>query len=125
MKIQKDSPIFIIDDDPFWTALLTQILASMGYVKISTYNNGTDGLSNLTLNPALIFLDYQMEDVNGLEVLQKIKEYNAKIRVIFCTAHQDLSVAINAMAFGSFDYLLKENATKKEVASIVSNLVNK
>ncbi len=110
---------FIVDDDPFWTAMLSQILAELGYTDIVTFTNGNDCLSSLQLDPNLIFLDYQMEGMDGIDVLKKIKTYNPGVGVVFCTAHEDLSVAVDAMQEGSFDYLLKVNANKKEVASIL------
>jgi DNA-binding NtrC family response regulator len=125
MELPFNSQIFIIDDDPFWTAMLSQMLEEIGYKNILTYDNGSEGLQNLNQNPRLIFLDYQMEGINGLEVLQKIKKSNVNIDVVFCTAHEDLSVALNAMQFGSLDYLLKENATKKEVAILINSIVSR
>jgi DNA-binding NtrC family response regulator len=115
--------IFIVDDDPFWTAMLSQMLHDLGYEYIKEYSNGTECLDHLHLNPHLIFLDYQMgDDMNGLEVLQKVKDYYPGIGVVFCTALEDLSVAVNAISFGSFDYLLKSNANPKEVAEIVKKV---
>lgn len=113
---------FIVDDDPFWTAILTQLLNELGYTNIITFSNGTDCLNNLHLNPNLVFLDFQMEDMNGIEVLQKIKNYYPGIGVVFCTALEDLSIAVNAMKNGSFDYLLKSNANKKELKSILNEM---
>ncbi len=114
--------IIIVDDDPFWTAMLSQMLNELDYSNITTISNGKDCLDNLQLNPHLIFLDYQMEDMDGLEVLQKVKEYYPGIGVVFCTALEDLNVAVNAMKYGSFDYLLKSNATSKEVEGIIKNM---
>ena len=125
MKIQNIKRTFIVDDDPFWTAMLTQMLTNLGYENIVTFSNGKDCIDNLHLNPSLVFLDYQMEEMDGLEVLQQVKNYYPGIGVVFCTAHEDLSVAVNAMKFGSFDYLLKSNATKKEVASIIAHMGEK
>lgn len=119
MKYSTDSKIFIADDDPFWTAILTQMLNDLGYTDIVSFDNGTDCLTNLRQNPELVFLDYRMEDINGLEVLKEIKKLNPGIGVIFCTAHEDLSIAIEAMNCGSFEYLLKANASKKELSELV------
>ena len=119
MKQNNIKRTFIVDDDPFWTAILSEILTSLGYTSIETFSNGKECMDNLHHNPNLVFLDYQMEDMDGLEVLQKIKEYYPGIGVVFCTAHEDLEVAVNAMKFGSFDYLLKSNANKREVAAII------
>ncbi|MFM2325802.1 MAG: hypothetical protein RIR31_4 [Bacteroidota bacterium] len=125
MKIKKDTQIFIVDDDPVWTVMLTKMLNDLGCSNILTYSNGTDCISNLQHNPKLVFLDFQMEDINGLDVLQKIKKYNAEIGVLFCTAQEDLSVAIDAMKHGSFDFILKTNTTKQKIASIIENMADK
>jgi len=125
MKQQNINRIFIVDDDPFWTAILSEILTDLNYTKIETFSSGQDCIENLHLNPNLVFLDYKMEDMNGLEVLEKIKSYYPGIGVVFCTAHEDLSVAVTAMKHGSFDYLLKLNANKKEVLSIIENMGEK
>jgi DNA-binding NtrC family response regulator len=116
--------IFIVDDDPFWTTLLHKILTELGHTNIITFSNGKECIEKLHLNPELIFLDYQMEEMDGLDVLKKIKEYFPGIGVIFCTAYEDISVAVNAMEYGSYDYLLKENATIREVSNIVENMIS-
>lgn len=102
--------------------MLSQMLTDLGYTNINLFSNGTECINNLDLAPNLVFLDYQMEDMDGLEVLKKIKDFNASIGVVFCTAHEDLSVAVDAMKYGSFDYLLKSNASKNEVAGIIKNM---
>ena len=111
--------IFIVDDDPMWTAILSQILTNMGYENIITFENGASAVDNLHLNPEIVFLDYQMDDMDGLEVLSRIKGYYPGIQVIFCTAYEDLNIAVNAIENGSVEYLLKGNATKSEVQSIL------
>lgn len=122
MKTSKK--IVVVDDDPFWTAMLTQMLSDLGFTNITTFDDGATYVNNLQLSPDLVFLDYQMEGMDGLEVLQKIKGYDPSTGVVFCTSHEDLGVAVDAIRYGSFDYLLKGNATKKEVSSIVNNAIN-
>lgn len=76
----------------------------------------------LTEKPDVIFLDVQMPGYSGFDVLEQIKETNAKI--IFTTAHKDY--AINAIKKGAFDYLLKpldieelKNCVKRAADEIV------
>jgi CheY-like chemotaxis protein len=114
--------IFLVDDDPFWTALLSKMLKELGYTNIYTFNNGADCIDNLHLNPHMVFLDYKMEGFNGLEVLEQIKDYYPGIPVVFCTAHEDLTVALSAIENGSADYLLKGNSTPNEVSRIMDSL---
>jgi DNA-binding NtrC family response regulator len=125
MKINNIKRTFIVDDDPFWTTMLSQMLTDLGYSNVVSLENGQNCIDNLHLNPNLVFLDYEMDILNGIEVLKKIKEYYPGIGVVFCTAHEDLSVAVDAMQNGSFDYLLKSNATKKELARIIQNMSEK
>ena len=123
MKQEISKKTFIVDDDPFWTAMLIQILTDLGYTNIVTFSNGADCIKNLDQNPVLIFLDYQMEHMDGLKVLPKIKNYNAEIVVIFCTDQKELSVAVNAMKNGSFDYLVKCNSAENDLATVIKNML--
>lgn len=114
--------IFLVDDDPFWVAVLKQILAEIGYTNVLTFEGGEDCLVNLYLNPEVIFLDKEMQDMDGLDVLDKIKESNPSIEVVFCTSLEDLSVAIKALRSGSNDFLLKTNVNKKEVSELLEKI---
>lgn len=121
MSTLQNKRIFLVDDDPFWTATLNQIISELGYSDIHTFSSGKECVSNLHLNPVLIFLDYQMDDMDGIEALKRIKKYYPGIGVIFCTAYEDLSIAVNAIELGSFEYLLKSNVTYDEISSIIEN----
>jgi CheY-like chemotaxis protein len=125
MKLQNNLRIFIVDDDPFWAAILQQILSNLGYSNIYIFMSGEECLKHLHLNPVMVFLDYQMSSMDGLEVLHKIKDYFPGINVIFCTALEDISVAIEAINWGCSEYLLKSNANRKVLSNLLSqqNLV--
>ncbi len=114
--------VFIVDDDRFWSELLGGILTDMGVSQVSTFSTSEDCLKNLHLNPDLIFTDYQMEELNGLELLKMIKMNNHHSQVVFCTAHEDLSVACNAIKYGSMDYFLKSNLNRYVVEDILKSL---
>ena len=113
------STVFIVDDDHFWTELLAGILEEIGIHQIFTFSTSIDCLKNLHLAPDLIFTDYQMNELNGLELLKMIKINNQETRVIFCTAHEDLSVACKAIKFGSMDYFLKSNLNRHTIENIL------
>lgn len=121
MKNLQTFPAFIVDDDPFWTAILEQILIGIGITDIHTFEDGVDCLDQIHLNPALIFLDYQMSNSDGLDILQKIKASSPEVEVVFCTALESLEVAIAAMEFGSAEYLLKSTVTDEVVKELVSS----
>ncbi len=115
--------IFLVDDDPFWTSVLYKTLVELGYRNLTCFSNGQDCVNSLHLNPSTIFLDYQMEEIDGIEVLRKVKAHLPDINVIFCTAFEDLSIAVDAIALGSYDYLLKSHASPQAVKSILNHMV--
>ncbi|WP_343561420.1 response regulator [Sphingobacterium sp.] len=114
--------IFIVDDDPVVTAMLSKILKDLGVIDISIFSDGESCLDQLEEKPDIIFLDYQMEKMNGLEVLQELRKITSESAVVFTTALEDLSVAMQSIAQGSIEFLLKKNISKKEVQKILSEI---
>lgn len=125
MNFTNNSKIFIVDDDKVWTAILTHLLNKLGYYNIDTFSNGKACIENLKEKPDLIFLDYQMGDLNGLFVLQEIKTKYPLMRVVFSTSYEDLEVAMKALNQGSFDFLLKSNASIKVLQFLIQNIQQK
>ncbi|MBT8219534.1 MAG: response regulator [Bacteroidia bacterium] len=121
-NVNKDSRIFLVDDDPFWTAMLYKMLVDLGYQNICSFSCGTDFLQSLHLNPDIIFLDYQMEDMDGIEVLVRTKQENPEINIIFCTGYEDLNIAVHAIEFGSSEYLLKNNVDLQSLHATLNGI---
>ena len=55
----------------------------------------------------LAIVDYQLQDVSGIEVLKEIKKYRPSVPVILVTAHGDEDVAAKAFRSGAKDYIKK------------------
>jgi FixJ family two-component response regulator len=122
MKTALQKKIFIVDDDPFWNIRMTQMLTNLGYTNIVSFESGEGCINNLHLNPVIIFLDYQMKAMDGLEVLRRAKDYFPGINIVFCTAKEDMGIAINAMKSGSFDFLIKHKTTEEQLGSILESM---
>jgi DNA-binding NtrC family response regulator len=120
--MKKNARIFIVDDDPMWVAILSEMLAGIGLHNITSFSNGADCLESIHLAPKIVFLDYKMDDLDGLKVLQEIKFNYTDITVIFCTAHDDLRVAVDALRFGSYDYLNKAKTSYAELKHVIDCL---
>ncbi|KAF0132752.1 MAG: two component sigma54 specific Fis family transcriptional regulator [Candidatus Saganbacteria bacterium] len=102
----KKAIILIVDDEESLRDSM-RILLSADYDLIFAAN-GNEALQILKNNsPHLIFLDIRMPDMNGLEVLSKIKEMDLDIDVIMVTAMNTVSYAVEAMRRGAYDYLTK------------------
>ena len=96
----------IIDDDPFIRDLLIDKL-NQYFPEINilgTAKNGQEGLEYIEqLQPDLVFLDVEMTDMTGFELLSKVE--NIDFKVIFITSYKHY--AIKAIRFNALDYLLK------------------
>lgn len=99
--------ILIVDDDEVMQETLSDVLRRRGY-EIFSVGSGNDALSVMKKSVIdLILLDMRLPDVNGLEVLKKIKELDTEILVIIMTAYSDVETAVTAMKSGAYHYINK------------------
>lgn len=103
--------MIIADDHPMTLAGMKNFVETLGYHVIATY---TDGLSAyegvLKLTPAIVILDLNMPKMNGLEVLEKLREENNKIKIILYTMYHEKSFFTKAKDLGVNGYILKDFA---------------
>jgi two-component system LytT family response regulator len=106
--VKKAQPIsaIIVDDDPFCSYqlrdLLTRFVPSIDIKAIC--DSAEDGLEQIAAHqPELVFLDVEMPEMNGFEMLRKLPAINFEI--IFTTAFEQY--AIKAIRFSALDYLVK------------------
>ena len=103
----KDYNILVIDDEAAQRDVLTGYLKKKGY-KIFSASSGQEGIEITKNNPVDIILsDFKMPDLNGIEVLELIKEINPEISFVIVTAYGTVENAVKAMRLGAFDYISK------------------
>ena len=103
----KRNKILVVDDEHLIRWSLEQNLKKQGY-EVVTAGDGEEALRLVREEqPDLVLLDIQMPGINGIEALEKIKEYDEEIVVIMVTAHGGLETAVNAMRLGAYDYVSK------------------
>ncbi len=101
------SKILVVDDQKTVCYSLQRFLQSEGY-DVHTATSGEDALSVLNdANPDLVIMDVRMPEMDGLEVLRRIKESHPKVQVIMMTAFSTTEKAIEAIKLGAYDYLTK------------------
>lgn len=114
---------FIVDDDVYCANMHEQFLTSLGHKDITYYNNGTDCLNNLDQKPDIIFLDHNMEDLTGFEVLKKIKRYNPNIFVVMVSGQETITTAVDSLKYGAFDYVIKDDKVSEKMALIINKII--
>jgi DNA-binding NtrC family response regulator len=99
--------ILFVDDDRAILEIVREYLAEIGY-HIDVVDNGLAALERIKEKPYhIVFTDIKMPDIDGLELLSAIKEYRPETEVIIVTGHGSMESAIQAMKYGSYDYLQK------------------
>ncbi|CAA7392884.1 response regulator [Chryseobacterium fistulae] len=123
METNQNLKLFIVDDDRFCANVYEKYLKNHNYENISYFSNGEECLDELYNNPDIIFLDYNMDDLNGFEVLKKIKRYNPNIYVIMVSGQESIDTAVNALKYGAFDYLVKDDNVCKRMKETVEKII--
>jgi DNA-binding NtrC family response regulator len=103
----QDFEILFVDDDRAILELVNEYLTEIGY-RIQVTDNGTKALDLVKEQHFdIVFTDFKMPDIDGLELLAAIKEHRPQTEVIIVTGHGSMESAIAAMKSGSYDYLQK------------------
>jgi DNA-binding NtrC family response regulator len=103
----EDFEILFVDDDTTILSLVEEYLTAFNY-KISVVDNGLKALELIKDKDFdVVFTDFKMPEINGLELLAVIKEYRPLTEVIIVTGHGTMESAVQAMKYGSYDYIQK------------------
>lgn len=99
--------IMLSEDEKITRKTLTDILTKENY-EVSSFSDGNEAFNSLnTNNYDVIITDLRLPGTNGIDILKKAKEINAKTIVIIITAYATVETAIEALKLGAYDYLLK------------------
>ena len=99
--------VIIVDDEEKAQRLTSNLLKQYSYVEILAIANEVDTAFQMVLkyNPDVIFLDVEMPEKNGFELVKMLNQKNLKPEIIFVTAYD--KYAIEAFKHAAFNYLMK------------------
>ncbi len=127
MKNESKIKLFLVDDDAvFLKSLEIEFLQHADFI-IETFATGQLCIDNLSHNPDVIILDYHLDGIdknsmNGMEVLDKIKDFNPDIPVVMLSSQDKIEVAINCMHHGAFDYVVKSETAFTRLQKIITTI---
>lgn len=99
--------VVVVDDDPYVLECVATLLSLSGF-EVHPFANGYDALAALqTLSPHVVLTDVNMPHITGIELLEKIHDYDRDIPVILMTAYAELEMAVSAIKKGAFDFIVK------------------
>jgi DNA-binding response OmpR family regulator len=103
----RDCKVLLVDDEQEFASTLAERLDLRG-IRVHVANSGEDALQSLSeAVPEVVILDLMMPGMNGLAVLEKIKQDFPRIQVILLTGMGSMSEGVEGLRLGAFDYLMK------------------
>jgi len=110
--------ILIVDDEKNYTAVLSAVLEEEGFETL-TANSGIEALQSCAREEiSLVLTDMKMPVMDGLELLEKIKNRTPDLPVIIMTAHGTVDKAVEAMQKGAYTFILKPFDNERLVMSV-------
>jgi len=105
--------IFIVDDDQFINTLVVRRFESEGF-RVEAFTYGEECIKALNRNPDVIILDYyfisnDQKVMNGMEVLDKIKEIKPETPVIMLSGQEKGEIVLELARKGIDDYIIKDS----------------
>jgi two-component system OmpR family response regulator len=130
MSDKKDMLVFVVDDDSMQQELLKDYLGKSGKYIVKAFSSGEECLQNLSLNPSVIFLDYNLNSVNkkakdGLTVLKEIKKSHPDTEVVMFSGQEKIEIAVNTMTYGAFDYIVKSESAFLRADNVIKNILKR
>jgi putative nucleotidyltransferase with HDIG domain len=106
-RLRRPARILVVDDEAYVRSMIGATLERQGY-EMKLAASGREALEMLELNTFdLVLTDIVMQDGNGIVLLERMHAQQPNLPVVMVTAIHDISVAIDSMRRGAYDYLLK------------------
>ena len=107
--------VMITDDHSLIREGIRQLLEFDGSIEvIGEASNGVECLEKLeVLSPDVLLLDINMPEMNGIDVLKKLKETESDVKVLILTVHNELDYLLKAIDIGVDGYILKDSESSE------------
>src|SRR6202795_3873799 len=110
--------VLLVDDEPALTNLVKMALHYEGWV-VEIAHNGREALAKFDrVNPDVLVLDIMLPDVDGLRILQRIRESDVYTPTLFLTARDSVMDRVTGLTAGADDYMTKPFSLEELVARL-------
>ena len=120
--------LFLVDDDALFLKSLEIDFMDSADFDIQTFPTGELCVANLSKNPDVIILDYHLDGIekevmNGLETLDKIKEFNPNIPVLMLSSQDRIEVAVECMHHKAAYYIVKSETAFLRLKKVITEVL--
>ncbi len=129
-SFSKRYKIFFVDDDLMIRKMLSRHFSSFTNFDTTVFSSGEECIEALVEKPDIVVLDHNLasEDggdriLNGLDVLEKIKNQYPDIQVIMLSAQVDVQVAVDCLKKGALNYVVKDAVMQFNVEKAIEDII--
>lgn len=109
----------IADDAAFMRKMLSEILTKNGFEVVGEATNGSEAVAKFRdLTPDFVTMDITMPEMDGLEALKRIIQFDDSATVIMCSAMGQQQLVVEAIKSGAKDFIVKPFHAERVVESI-------
>ncbi len=117
--------VLVVDDEDIVRTSCSRALSPEGY-EVKLAKNGYDGLKMIEEDKFdIVLTDLKMPDMDGIEVLRRIKEEWPDVEVIIITGYQTVDTAVKSIKLGAFDYIEKPFTPDALIAAVTKAMEHK
>ena len=116
------SRIMVVDDAMFMRKKCAQLLTAQGHQVVEAANGAEAIAKYKEARPDGVLMDITMPDIDGMEALKIMREYDPSARIAMCTAMGQQGIVIEALKSGAIDFVVKPfdaNRVKAAVDKLV------
>lgn len=102
-----DRTLLLVDDDDLFVKRLAKAMEKRGFLPETANSVSAGRAIALTRPPAYAVIDLRLEDGNGLDVVETLRERRPDCRIVVLTGYGAIATAVAAVKIGAIDYLSK------------------
>lgn len=111
--------VLLVDDAAFMRMTIRKMIEAEGYTVAGEAGNGVEAVQKyMELQPDAVLLDITMPEMNGVDALKRIKEFDSKAKVIICSAMGQQAMVAEAIQSGAKDFVVKPFQKDRIIAAL-------
>lgn len=116
---------FVVEDDRAYASVLRYQLERIPGLRVDVFNRGENALAELNGDVHLVVLDLIMAGQGGLETLRQMRERRPDLAILVLSAQMDVSVALEAIRLGAYDYITKGQDDLHKVKRVAEHVAER
>ena len=111
--------VLIVDDASFMRMAIKDIITKAGHEVVAEANNGNAAVNKYKeLKPDIVTMDITMPEMNGIEAVKAIRQFDPEANIIMCSAMGQQAMVVDAVKAGAKDFIVKPFDKDKVLASL-------